>query len=70
VASKQFRFRPRYRGVALTSIGVGGTLGATLQRTSAAVPVAVRSLSALNTQLGVACKAGLEQTHSCGLQPV
>jgi hypothetical protein len=28
VASKQFAFRPRYRGVALTSIGVGGTLGA------------------------------------------
>jgi len=28
VASKQFSFRPRYRGVALTSIGVGGALGA------------------------------------------
>jgi len=28
VASKQFAFRPRYRGVALTSIGVGGALGA------------------------------------------
>jgi len=28
VASKSFAFRPRYRGVALTSIGVGGALGA------------------------------------------
>jgi len=28
VASNQFPFRPRYRGVALTSIGVGGALGA------------------------------------------
>ncbi|HET9993735.1 MAG TPA: hypothetical protein VFQ65_34595 [Kofleriaceae bacterium] len=28
MASKQFAFRPRYRGVALTSIGVGGVLGA------------------------------------------
>ena len=28
MASKQFAFRPRYRGVALTSIGVGGALGA------------------------------------------
>jgi hypothetical protein len=27
VASKRFAFRPRYRGIALTSIGVGGTLG-------------------------------------------
>ncbi len=24
--SKHFRFRPRYRGIALTSVGVGGTL--------------------------------------------
>ena len=28
MASKTFAFRPRYRGVALTSIGVGGALGA------------------------------------------
>lgn len=28
MASNQFPFRPRYRGVALTSIGVGGALGA------------------------------------------
>lgn len=28
MASKSFAFRPRYRGVALTSIGVGGALGA------------------------------------------
>jgi hypothetical protein len=28
VASKHFAFRPRYRGVALTSVGVGGALGA------------------------------------------
>jgi hypothetical protein len=27
VASKRFAFRPRYRGIALTSIGVGGVLG-------------------------------------------
>ncbi len=28
MASNHFAFRPRYRGVALTSVGVGGTLGA------------------------------------------
>ena len=28
MASKTYAFRPRYRGVALTSIGVGGVLGA------------------------------------------
>ena len=28
MASNSFAFRPRYRGVALTSIGVGGVLGA------------------------------------------
>jgi len=26
VPSKHYRFRPRYRGIALTSVGVGGTL--------------------------------------------
>jgi hypothetical protein len=46
VASKRFAFRPRYRGIALTSIGVGGTLGvvALTSLGAAILPVATAAL--------------------------
>jgi len=46
VASKQFAFRPRYRGVALTSIGVGGTLGviAVISLGAALLPLATGAI--------------------------
>lgn len=46
MASKQFAFRPRYRGVALTSIGVGGTLGviAVISLGAALLPLATGAI--------------------------
>jgi hypothetical protein len=46
VASKRFAFRPRYRGIALTSIGVGGTLGvvAIASLGAAILPVATAAM--------------------------
>lgn len=42
MASKHFAFRPRYRGVALTSVGIGGALGvvALVSLGAALVPLA------------------------------
>jgi len=46
VASKHFAFRPRYRGVALTSVGVGGALGvvALVSLGAALVPLATGAI--------------------------
>ncbi|MEO6772144.1 MAG: hypothetical protein ABI467_03870 [Kofleriaceae bacterium] len=53
MASKQFAFRPRYRGVALTSIGVGGTLG-----TFAVVSLGAALLPLATGAIGVVLGAG------------
>ncbi|MEO8844437.1 MAG: hypothetical protein ABI591_22935 [Kofleriaceae bacterium] len=65
MASKRFAFRPRYRGIALTSIGVGGTLGV----------VAIASLGAAilplaTAAMGIVLGAGYLMSPSWRLEVV
>jgi len=65
VASKRFAFRPRYRGIALTSIGVGGTLGvvAIVSLGAAILPVATAAM-------GIVLGAGYLMSPSWRLEVV
>ena len=65
MASKRFAFRPRYRGIALTSIGVGGTLGvvAIASLGAALLPVATAAL-------GIVLGAGYLMSPSWKLEVV
>jgi hypothetical protein len=65
VASKRFAFRPRYRGIALTSIGVGGTLGvvAIASLGAALLPVATAAM-------GIVLGAGYLMSPSWKLEVV
>ena len=65
MASKRFAFRPRYRGIALTSIGVGGTLGvvAIASLGAALLPVATAAM-------GIVLGAGYLMSPSWKLEVV
>lgn len=65
MASKRFAFRPRYRGIALTSIGVGGTLGvvAIASLGAAILPVATAAM-------GIVLGAGYLMSPSWKLEVV
>lgn len=65
MASKRFGFRPRYRGIALTSIGVGGTLGvvAIVSLGAAILPVATAAM-------GIVLGAGYLMSPSWKLEVV
>ena len=65
MASKRFAFRPRYRGIALTSIGVGGTLGvvAIVSLGAAILPVATAAM-------GIVLGAGYLMSPSWRLEVV
>jgi len=65
VASNRFAFRPRYRGIALTSIGVGGTLG-----TIALVSLGAALLPLATGAMGVVLGAGYLLSPSWKLEVV
>lgn len=65
MASNRFGFRPRYRGIALTSIGVGGTLGAV-----AIVSLGAALLPLATGAMGVVLGAGYLLSPSWKLEVV